>query len=260
MPLISCADCGNAVSTRASACPRCGAPNSAASSSPFPDRQNEPASRHLRSAVVALAVFGVALAGSLLYFSGAQQSSAQPAPPVADSAAATSGKGDSLVIETPVTPAVEDSGVTTFAFPESEYGPAQDPYPGYPVTTTDSTITTTTTTDTAGVSWAYPVPSHRPSDPSLIEWLNGQRFRVARRLLDEIWWTIEPGEITEFGVLEDWRDPAGVSWGVRIQFIARAADGEAVRVQGLLRYYGDGSEGNGHMFRDFIPEHVERLR
>jgi hypothetical protein len=109
------------------------------------------------------------------------------------------------------------------------------------------------------VTGAHIVPSPRPSDQWLIESLYGQKVRVARRLLDEVWWTIETGEITFFTVIEDWQDPAGVSRGARVVFTAQA-DGEGINVQGLLRYYGDGHEGNPHMFRDFIAEGVERLR
>ena len=98
----------------------------------------------------------------------------------------------------------------------------------------------------------------RPADPQLIEWLYGQQLLVNRSLFGDRIWTIEPGEITEFAVIGDWEDPAQVSWGVRVQFVAQAK-GAGIRASGLLRYYGDGTEGNGYMMRDFLPDQVERV-
>ena len=98
----------------------------------------------------------------------------------------------------------------------------------------------------------------RPSDPQLIEMLNGQKLLLSHTLLGDRIWTIEPGEITEFAVIASWEDPAQVSWGVRVKFAARD-DGKGIRVSGLLRFYGDGGEGNGFMFRDFLPDGIERF-
>jgi hypothetical protein len=98
----------------------------------------------------------------------------------------------------------------------------------------------------------------RPSDAHLIEWLHGQKLLVSRQLLRTLTWTIEPGEITEFQVVSDWIDPEQVSWGVRVNFIAQA-NGAGIRASGLLRYYGDGTEGSGYGFRDFLVEDIQRF-
>jgi hypothetical protein len=98
----------------------------------------------------------------------------------------------------------------------------------------------------------------RPSDPQLIEMLYGNRLFLHHTLMGDRTWIIEPGEITEFNVIGDWMDPAGESWGVRVQFVAQAGD-KGIRAFGLLRYYGDGTEGNGYAARDFLVEQVERV-
>lgn len=205
-----------------------------------------------------VAVFGCALVGSLLYFTQyAQPSSAQRVHPAADSAASNAQRADTPAAPAPATNAAAEPGVSGAFHPGAEYLPLPETY--YPVPTTDSVITTTTAEMDGHVTGAHIVPAPRPSDQWLIESLYGQKVRVARRLLDEVWWTIETGEITFFTVTEDWQDPAGVSRGARVVFTAQA-DGEGITVRGLLRYYGDGREGNPHMFRDFIAEGVERLR
>lgn len=261
MALTSCDECGNPVSTRASACPCCGAPIPTSSIVPADGERNEPMNRHLRTTLVMVAVFGCALVGSLLYFDQyAQRSSVQRVHPAADSAVAAASnaqRADPPAAPAPAANAPAEPSVSGAFLPGAEYVPQPDPY--YPVPTTDSVTTTTTTEMDGQLTGAHTVPSRRPSDQWLIESLYGQRVRVARRLLDELWWTIEAGEITFFTVTEDWEDPAGVSWGARVVFTAQA-DGEGITVRGLLRYYGDGGEGNRHMFRDFITEDVERLR
>lgn len=99
----------------------------------------------------------------------------------------------------------------------------------------------------------FPVPPVQV----LSELLYGQEL-VAKTLVANYGWIVEPGEIIDLQVDQVWDDPAQISRGVYVTFVAMA-DGRGIRASGLLRYYGDGSEGNRYMARDFMPSSVVRV-
>ena len=103
---------------------------------------------------------------------------------------------------------------------------------------------------------AYLAPSIPPVQ-TLTELLYGQQL-VAKTLVANYGWIVEPGEIIDLRVDEVWNDPAQLSNGVYVTFVAMA-EGKGVRASGLLRYYGDGSEGNRYGVRDFMPSNVVRV-
>jgi hypothetical protein len=103
---------------------------------------------------------------------------------------------------------------------------------------------------------AYLAPSV-PPEHTLTELLYGQRL-VAKTLVANYGWIVESGEIIDLRVDQVWNDPAQLSHGVYITFVAMAG-GKGIRASGLLRYYGDGSEGNRYGVRDFMPSSVVRV-
>lgn len=103
---------------------------------------------------------------------------------------------------------------------------------------------------------AYLAPSV-PPDQTLTEFLYGQQL-VAKTLVGNYGWIVEPGEVINLRVDQVWNDPAQLSRGVYLTFVAMAG-GKGIRASGLLRYYGDGSEGNRYVVRDFMPSSVVRV-
>jgi hypothetical protein len=102
-----------------------------------------------------------------------------------------------------------------------------------------------------------PPPPEIPSTEMLSELLYGQEL-VAKNFWGNFGWLIEPGEILELTVDAGWDDPENLSNGVYITFVVMA-DGKGMRASGLLRYYGDGTEGSGYAVRDFTSTKVERV-
>jgi len=102
-----------------------------------------------------------------------------------------------------------------------------------------------------------PPPAEIPSTELLSELLYGQEL-VAKNFWGNFGWLIEPGEIMELTVDAAWDDPESRSNGVYINFVVMA-DGKGMRASGLLRYYGDGTEGSGYAVRDFTSTKVERV-
>jgi hypothetical protein len=102
-----------------------------------------------------------------------------------------------------------------------------------------------------------PPPAEIPSTEMLSELLYGQEL-VAKNFWGNFGWLIEPGEIIELTVDAGWDDPENLSNGVYLTFLVMA-DGKGMRASGLLRYYGDGTEGSGYTVRDFTSTKVERV-
>jgi hypothetical protein len=102
-----------------------------------------------------------------------------------------------------------------------------------------------------------PPPAEVPSTEMLSELLYGQEL-VAKNFWGNFGWLIEPGEIMELRVDAAWDDPENLSNGVYINFVVMA-EGKGMRASGLLRYYGDGTEGSGYAVRDFTSTKVERV-
>lgn len=98
-----------------------------------------------------------------------------------------------------------------------------------------------------------------PQRETIAGWLVGQRIRAYRRLFDSVWWTIEPGEVTEMQTSPQGLDPEGRSWIVGLDFRVQDGDGKGLRIQGVLRHDWQGTEAGDVTFRDFTPTHVERF-
>lgn len=96
-----------------------------------------------------------------------------------------------------------------------------------------------------------------PSRGQILEWLAGQRVLVYKRLFDSVWWTIEPGEISELEAEPAGTDPSGASYVVELAFKVQS-EGRGLVVHGVLRHYGSGTR-EGYAFRDFTPTRVERF-
>jgi hypothetical protein len=102
-----------------------------------------------------------------------------------------------------------------------------------------------------------PPPAEIPSTEVLSELLYGQEL-IAKNFWGNYGWLVEAGEIMELRVDAAWDDPENRSNGVYITFVVMA-DGKGMRASGLLRFYGDGTEGSGYAVRDFTPQKVERV-
>lgn len=91
----------------------------------------------------------------------------------------------------------------------------------------------------------------------LSELLYGEEL-VAKTLVANYGWIVEPGEIIDLRVDQVWNDPARISHGVYVTFVAMA-EGRGIRASGLLRYDADESKRSGYAVRDFMPSSVVRV-
>lgn len=209
----------------------------------------------LRWVVVGVLILTCSMAAGFswrTYASTQRSASSSPAPPdTVVHAATTQSDTAARVVTSAASAPTPDVGALVAALRQAKTRAVEKAAYAPRVEEDDATIVTTTTTDTMSTLFVGPPPD------VLSELLYGQEL-VAKTFWGNYGWTVERGEVIEITVNRMWEDPEQISYGAYVTFVVMA-DGKGMRASGLLRYYGDGSEGNRYMVRDFTPTRVERV-